>query len=410
MKYKVFAGRFILFLLAFLISVPNLAVSADVGPKKDGRDIKSRTEDTEALLEAVRKRDKAIENLLQRVEMLEREVRSLRENSRANAAPRSDAAGSSVSANVTEPAAEQSPSSPVQPSWTLTPEQKEEEEREAITALERLLIDKSALLLPVWTAEFAPNFTYSHSSSDRVLIDGLLFGDFLAIGTIISERQYRDSFIPAFNFRLGLPWEMQAEARFPFRYESGRVLKSNIEEQYLDSYGLGDIELAISRQIVRDVAWFPDLIGSVRWRTTSGDDSADLPLGTGFNGLQFGVFGVETFDPVAFFGGLSYTYNFPDEKFGFDVDPGDTWGWNLGLALALNPETSINFQWDQRYTGRATANNQLVPGTALTVGNFRVGFTYALSRDVSLDMGVAIGITEDAPDMQFTVALPFRLR
>jgi hypothetical protein len=54
---------------------------------------------------------------------------------------------------------------------------------------------------------------------------------------------------------------------------------------------------------------------------------------------------------------------------------GDTWGFNLGLALALNPETSINFQWDHRFTNHTELDGANVPATDFTLEVFRLGLT-----------------------------------
>jgi hypothetical protein len=118
---------------------------------------------------------------------------------------------------------------------------------------------------------------------------------------------------------------------------------------------------------------------------------------------------VKAIDPVIFFGGVSYTANIADDIGGLSIDPGDTWGVNLGAALALNPETSINFQWDQRFTNHSTAAIDDIPGSELTVGVFRIGFTYALARNMFLDLGVGIGLTDDSPAVQASIALPIRI-
>jgi hypothetical protein len=250
-----------------------------------------------------------------------------------------------------------------------------------------------------------------------VVIDGVaildIFGVGLVVGDIVSERIRRDLLISALTFRLGLPWDSQIESRIPFRYETDSIVTADFAERSRQNFGLGDVEFAASHQLMREHGWVPDLVGSLRWRTTTGgtpsNDIDELPLGTGFHGLQFLLSGVKVSDPVAFFGGLSYTYNIPDRLQEILIDPGDTWGFNLGAALALNPETSINFQWDHRFTSHTTATGHDIPGTALTVGTFRVGFTYALARNMFIDLGVGIGITDDAPAVQASIALPLRI-
>jgi hypothetical protein len=118
---------------------------------------------------------------------------------------------------------------------------------------------------------------------------------------------------------------------------------------------------------------------------------------------------VKVHDPVAFFGGVSYTANFANNVNGIELDPGDSIGFNVGLAVALNPETSINFALDERFTGRTRAAGANLLGSTQRNGVFRVGFTYALSKNYFVDMGVGIGLTTDSPDLQASIAVPFRL-
>jgi hypothetical protein len=399
--------------LAFFVSVPGVSLGA--GPEETESFDQSQTEKIETLKQALKKQDQVIKELLQRVEKLEQEAQSLRGETQPKAVSSTEPPlALTAPPEKIDALPEEKASPPVQPPAAPSPEDKEEEERLAQATLERVLIQRSALLLPAWTLEIEPSFTYAHSSSDRVIIDGVaildLFGVGLVVGDIVSERIRRDSVISALTFRMGLPWDFQAEARFPYRYEWERVLTADFDERTRSDGGLGDLEFALSRQILRERGWLPDLVGSFRWRVPTGNSEPnDLVLGTGFHGLQTTLSAVKASDPIAFFGGGSYTVNIPEEKDDIHIDPGDTWGYNLGLALALNPETSINFQWDHRFTSHTKALGNNIPGSTLTVGIFRVGATYALTRNLFLDLGVGIGITEDAPDVQATVALPLRI-
>jgi hypothetical protein len=117
---------------------------------------------------------------------------------------------------------------------------------------------------------------------------------------------------------------------------------------------------------------------------------------------------VKTRDPAAFFGGINYTRNFVRERSGLSIDPGDTYGFYVGLGLALSPQTSISFQYDQRFADRTLVEGFAVPGSRGEFGNFRVGATYRWTRDRFLDFGVGIGLTEDSPDVLVSVAVPIR--
>jgi hypothetical protein len=403
------------FLLALLISLSLPTAALAAGAEQTGGQGEGRARNIETLHQDLQKRDQVINDLLQRVQALEQEVRSLRGSPPPKAVQSSESPGERQppvkQADVT---VEQRAAAPVQTAAAPPKEEREEEERLAQATLERVLIQRSAVLLPAWTLEIEPSFTYAHSSADRVIIDGVaildLLGVGIVVGDIVSERIRRDSYISALTGRLGLPWDFQVEGRFPYRYESEQVLTADFAERTRSAHGLGDLEFALSRQILKEKGWLPDIVGGFRWRTPTGDSSPDdLILGTGFHGLQATLSGVKVRDPVAFFGGGSYTANIQDTRDGVPIDPGDTWGFNLGMALALNPETSINFQWDHRFANHTTAFGENVPGSSLTVGTFRVGFTYAVTRDIFVDVGVGIGITQDAPDVQATIAVPIRM-
>jgi hypothetical protein len=392
-----------------MVFIPTDAPGDDTSTSPKGH--ASESSIIETLQKELQKRDQEFNNLLKRLERLEQEVQSLRGENRKISMP------TEIPPAHQTRTVQKKESSPVQSPSTLPSDQKEkeEEERLARAVLERVLIQRSALLLPPWTLEIEPSLTYAHSSSDRIVIDGVtaffqeIPGFGIVLGDIISERVRQDTLIPALTFRLGLPYDFQMETKIPLRYESVKVLRADFDESMRSAFGLGDIEIALSRHLIREKGWIPDFLGSFRWRTPTGRTSGNVPLGTGFHGLQLAFTGVKVKDPVAFFGGLSYTANLPATQRSLKIDPGDTWGFNLGMGLALSYETSINISWEQRFTHRTKLEGDKVPGSALTVGTLRIGLTYALTKDTFIDFGVAIGLTRDASDVQATLAIPFRL-
>ena len=326
------------------------------------------------LQQALEVRDRAIRNLLQRVQALEREVRALQG---ASAAPPA----------VLEPPGEPAPptptleaAAPAQSQRVASSSEINEEERLAQAALERTLIERGGLLLPSGTLEVESSFRYVHASTDAISIDGFTILPILVIGDIVSERIRREILLPAFTFRLGLPRGFQLEARAPLGYELERIVTADDQERSRSSLGIGDVELALSKQVMQERGWILDLLTSFRWKSTTGRDpfrlgSTTTTVGTGFGfpSLQATLTAVKVRDPVVYFGGFSYTANLPSTKAIGRINPGNPWGVQLGLAMALNLETSISFGWDQRFTGRATLEGIPVPGSFLTEGTFRIG-------------------------------------
>lgn len=334
------------------------------------------------------KRDQVINDLLRRVELLENRIRSL-----------------GVEPQKTVPSSETAPA--------VSPPKDEEEERIAQAALERTLIERSGMLLSPGTLEIEPSLTYAHASADNISINGVSVESTLVIGEIISDKTRRNILIPALTFRLGLPKDFQAETRLPLRYESNRTVQGDTTEHFREDVGLGDIEVALSHQLMREKGWVPDILASLRWKTDTGHSpfslsSNELPLGTGYHALQFTLTALKVKEPAAIFGSLLYTVNLPTSKQEGRLYPGDAYGLNLGLALALNLDTSISFVWEQRFFDRTELNGTKIPGSALYPGNLRIGATYTFTPQVSLDVSVVIGLTRDAPDVQAVVAIPIR--
>lgn len=359
-----------------------------------GASADEQTEQIKKLQEALKQRDQVILDLLRRVEALEREVQALR------SAPSAPAVAKIAKASEKDPGP--------------APAGKyDEEERLAQAALERTLIEKGGLLLPPWTLEVEQSFTYFNSSSDVISIDGFAIFPVLVVGDIVSERVRRDILLPAFTTRLGLPWGFQIDTRIPAGYELERTVTADQEEQRRSIFALGDIEFGFSRQLLRERGARPDLLASFRWKTVTGPDPFSLASttpapGTGFRSWQASLTAVKVRDPVVFFGGFSFTNNLAANKPIGRVNPGNPFGFQLGMALALNLESSISFGWDQRFTGRTSLDGGRVPGSFLSEGTLRIGSSYVVAPRRSVDVNLGIGLTRDVPDFQFSFALPFR--
>lgn len=430
MERKIFKYRFstlvIFFLLPLIIIPPPLSDSASDDKELNQTQILSEAKEQEAQVEklevinqALSQRDQIIKNLLERIEILEKKVQLL------NKKPPQDLDQAGQEFQAPQPqekkieASSTGQTEQIEPPLRgASPKQSgkdKEEELFAESALERLLVARSRLLLPPWKYEIEPSFTYVHASSDNISIDEFTIVPVLVVGEIISERVRRNIIIPAFTFRLGLPNDSQTEVRVPLRYESERTILADGSVRPKSAFGLGDLEFALSKHLMREKGAIPDILGSLRWKTPTGhsdtfgtEEDDDIALGTGFHGFQFMLTALKIRDPLALFGSVAYTANLSADKPQGRVNPGDTVGFNLGLALALNLETSINFGWEQRFTFRTSLDGADFPGSSLTVGTFNVGVTYNISSDVSLDLAINIGLTRDAPDLQATIALPIR--
>jgi hypothetical protein len=222
-----------------------------------------------------------------------------------------------------------------------------------------------------------------------------------------------------------LPGDFQFEARLPYGYEIERNISSDNTETTHRSNGLGDIELALYKQIAHQRRGRPDVLLGLRWKGTTGKDpftvGVNVPtLGNGFHSLQPSLTLAKASDPAVFFGGFSYTRSLADDKTIVSngpqgpttstgrVAPGDTFSFNLGGVLALNSQASASVSYQQGFTRSSSLNDVRIPGSFLNTGLLQLGGSYMYAKGKTLDLTIGIGLTRDSPDFQFTVALPFR--
>ncbi|WP_353073348.1 transporter [Tunturiibacter gelidoferens] len=400
-------------LLAAAGSLPAQTTPAKVAPQtqevakaatltKDPVDLK--------LQDALRERDAIIRNLLERVNELEWRING----------------GFTTPAKVEErPALPASSTSRVINSVVSTSTY-DSTERQATEALDQALILRGGLLLPSGTLEVDHTTSYFSASSDHVTVNGFALLPVLVVGDIASERIREDYLLPNFTARLGLPHKFQGDFTIPYGYELIRTVDANNVQTSSSSFGLGDISAGVSRQFTVEHGKVPDILASVRFKSTTGKDAFNLQsnltaLGTGFNALQGNLTLSKSSDPVVFFGNLSYTANLPGNHTVSANDPtnpsatmvghfkpGDAVGFQLGSILALNPEVSMTLGWDQRFTRSTTLNGVDIPASYLVEGALRFGTTYVYAPGKTIDLSFGVGLTPDTPNLQFSVGVPFR--
>ncbi len=378
--------------------------------------------------EALRTRDAIIRNLLERVQELETRLNGTAGGSVAPRAvtplrtggPAMEASMVSTSAPVAT-----APATPASAAVVLNGTF-DAEERKATEALDQALLVRGGLLLPPGTLEMDNTVSYFSASSDHVTVNGFALLPVLVVGDITSQRLRKDILLPTFTARLGLPKKFQFDLTIPYGYELSRTVDANNVQTNQSSFGLGDLQVALSRQLTTEHRHIPDLLANVRFKTTTGENAFDLgssqtALGSGFYGLQGNLTAAKSSDPVVFFGNLSYSANLPgthwipandpqnpDAMIPGHFRPGDSIGFQLGSILALNPETSMTLGWDQRFTRETHLNGTALPASYLVEGTLRVGTSYLYAPGRTVDLSFGVGVTPDTPNLQFSVGFPVR--
>ncbi|MEZ5865977.1 MAG: transporter [Geminicoccaceae bacterium] len=282
----------------------------------------------------------------------------------------------------------------------------EDEPDPQLDALNRVLVEGGGLLLPPWTVELQPEGRYSYKGAN-----GLLITQQNGQNTVVAHSADITRYEAAITGRLGLPWRSQLELRVPYSHVSEESSVGSSNSDSSSSHGLGDIEVGLSHQFLRENGWVPDMIGEIRYRAPTGDDnfgSDSLPVGSGFHGVTGRVTVVKALDPVVFLGSAGYTANFEETKEGFKIDPGDSVEFGINAILAAGPRVSLRTGFGLAFTSEAKVDGDKIDGSDKTEGVLNVGGAVVLPGKNLLDLGVGVGVTEDAPDVAVRLALTHR--
>jgi hypothetical protein len=246
-------------------------------------------------------------------------------------------------------------------------------------ALERTLVREGALVLPPWSYELTPQFSYAHW--DR-----------------LQDPAVRNSYSAALTFRMGLPWTSQISATLPYEYNQFRDGSS--------SSGLADAGFLFSKALLVESDWTPNLVGSVGWTSPTslaGKAFSPIPYVSGF---QAGVTASKRFDPLVVFGGVSYFSSISREIAGTRSDPGGVFGTRFGGSLALSPATSVTAGFNFGYLTQSA--DFIVPGSDRIVSSVDVGFTTILWKRTLLNVTGQFGLTGHVPDFRLIASIPVR--
>jgi hypothetical protein len=295
-----------------------------------------------------------------------------------------------------------------EPGMAADPAPDDEAADPSLDALNRVLVEGGGLLLAPWTVELQPETRYSYKGAN-----GLLIREQDGQRSVISHSADLTKIEAALTARMGLPWRSQIEARVPYVRVSEESSVGGNSSSNSNEHGLGDIEIGLSHQLLRESSWTPDLIGEVRYRAPTGDDGFggddnSLPVGSGFHGITGRLTAVKTLDPVVFLGSVGYTANLKDTKEGFDIDPGDSLEFGVTAILAAGPGVSLRTGFGLAFTGEAEVDNEKISGSDKTEGVLNLGGAVVLPGKNLLDLGVGVGVTDDAPDVAVRLALTHR--
>jgi hypothetical protein len=256
------------------------------------------------------------------------------------------------------------------------------EDDEMERALERTLVREGVLVLPPWTYELTPQFSYAHWDS-------------------VQDPFIRNSYSAGLSFRMGLPWTSQVTVSLPYVWNEGR-------DPFPSSSGLSDAGVLLSKELlIDDGGWVPNLVGSVGWTSPTSRGSAFTPIPY-VSGFQAGLTASKRFDPLVVFLGASYFSSASRDIAVTLSNPSDVAGLRVGGSLAISPSTSVTTGFNVAYLTNPHFTDFVVPNSDRVLSTVDVGFSTIVWTRTLLNVTAQFGITGHVPDFRVITSLPIR--
>lgn len=308
------------------------------------------------------------------------------------------------------------------------------------------LFEQPGVLTPKGKLVVEPSVQYGYSSSDRVSLVGYTIIPALLIGLIDVREVKTTTITNTLAFRYGVTNRFELEVRVPYAWSSTdtvarQIFQGSAQDNVFNTSGhnIGDVEMTARYQFNDGGADRLYYVGWLRFKSRTGTDPFSVttdclavcdanttgtglplqnPTGSGFYALQPGITWLLPTDPAVFFGNFSYLHNFTRndvsltllngaKQFVGSVHAGDIFGFNFGMGMALNEKASWSIGYDQSIIWPTSQNGQAVPGSVrTTLGTLLVGYSYVLSKRMTLNVSVGAGLTRDTPDLTVTFRLP----
>ena len=311
-----------------------------------------------------------------------------------------------------------------------------------------VLADQGGVITRAGRMTVEADLEYARADRNRVVFRGVAIPEAVLIGAFDINESRQNVFTAAAIARLGLTNRIEVNVRLPYvRRSDNSALapvvnngggSSNIgTDQSVTNGNLGDIDFGIRYQITDGRNGLPYLIAGVQGIAPTGTDPFTVPrdglgnplaaaTGAGFWGISPSITAILPSDPAVLFATFGYTFNFGrtiNQRIGSAfldrVTPGGEPSASLGIAVSLNPRTSLSLGYAHTLAlGTKTVLQTFDPQNGslsdrvrvktrdLQLGRLLFGVSYRTSPKTTLNWNIEIGATEDATDLRTTLRIP----
>ena len=290
--------------------------------------------------------------------------------------------------------------------------------------------------------------TYSRYDTRQLILNGFLALDSIFLGAINLDRIKSDTWTLDLTGRYNFNNRWQFDLNVPVVYREstyqsggGNSGSANVttEDTVKQDPTIGDVNFGIAYKFLDESDNTPDAVVTLRVKAPTGKDpfgiklirAADnsnlavpesLPTGNGVWSITPGISLVKTFDPAVLFGSLSYTHNLEESFDDISSNPavktpgkvriGDSFQIGAGIAFALNEKMSMSFSVSDLVQRKSKLKEdggdwQSVVSSDANAGYFNIGMTIAATDNLTIVPNLSIGMTDDAPDFQFSLKFPY---
>ena len=288
---------------------------------------------------------------------------------------------------------------------------------------------------------------YARADRNRVVFRGIQIPVSVLIGVFDINESRQDVLTAAGVVRFGVTSRFEVNARVPYIYRSDKSVLAPVSDpnapnagqidRPVSNGGLGDIDFGVRYQLTNGQNGRPYLIAGLQAIAPTGSNPFLVPrdslgnalkaaTGAGFWGISPSVTAILPTDPAVLFGTISYTKNIArnvDRMIGSAlierVSPGDEPSASVGIALSINPRTSLSFGYAHTWAFGTTSRIRIVDANGvvgdpqdnktrdLQLGRFLFGVSYRTSPKTTINWNIEVGATDDATDLRTTLRIPF---